>query len=106
MLSPTDLKTLTDWCRGRAMRWSPLRADPGAIVVLLEPSVATRPWQRMHLLASDHVFLLEDEAGEALARASDLPALLDVLDGGVADTPPRCWCPRCWCRCWRNRASL
>ncbi len=87
MLTPKDLQTLTFWCQHRAMRWLALRVDADATVLLLEPQSAARPWQRMRLLATDHGFLLEDEAAQALASASDLPALLDALDGGVADAP-------------------
>ena len=87
MLAPSDLQTLTGWCRNRAMCWTALRVDAVAAVLMLEPRAATRPWQRMRLVVADHVYLLEDEAGQALASASDLPALLDALDGGVADAP-------------------
>ena len=89
MLAPSDLQTLTGWCRKRAMCWTALRVDAEVVLLLLEPRAAIRPWQRMHLVVTDHVYLLEDEAGQALARASDLPALLDALDGGVADVPPQ-----------------
>ncbi len=88
MLAPTDLRTLTDWCRHRGKDWVALRVDADAAVLLLEPKVAARPWQRMRLIAGDRGYLLEDEGGQALASASDLPALLDALDGGVADAAP------------------
>ena len=42
----------------------------------------------MLLVWSGEELSLEDEAGETLASASDLPALLDAVDGGVADAPP------------------
>ena len=88
MLTPIDLKMLTLWCGSRAMRWLPLRAGADTAELLLEPLAASRPWQRMRLCASDSGFLLADEAGQTLATASDLPALLDALDGGVADAAP------------------
>ena len=88
MLAPTDLRNLTDWCRHRAMDWMALLVDADAAVLLLAPKAAARPWQRMRLIASDHGYRLEDEGGQALASASDLPALLDALDGGVADAAP------------------
>jgi len=88
MLIPIDLKMLTLWCRSRAMRWLPLRSGAETAVLLLEPLAASRPWQRMRLSASDSGFLLADEVGQTLATASDLPALLDALDGGVADAAP------------------
>lgn len=87
MLAPSDLQTLTGWCRDRAMCWTALRVTAEAAVLLLEPLVAARPWQRMRLIATDQGYLLENEAGQALASASDLPALLDALDGGIADAP-------------------
>jgi hypothetical protein len=88
MLAPTDIRTLTAWCHRRAMRWQPLRVDADGAALLLEPLAALRPWQRMRLLATDHGYRLEDEAGQPLASASALPALLDALDGGVADAAP------------------
>jgi len=88
MLAPNDLTILTAWCRQRAMRWLALRADAAAAALLLEPWAATKPWQRMRLIAADDGLRLEDEAGDILASASDLPALLDALDGGVADAMP------------------
>lgn len=88
MLAPADLRILTDWCRQRAMDWVALRVDADAAVLLLEPKAAVRPWQRMRLIAGDRGYLLEDEGCQPLASASDLPALLDALDGGVADAAP------------------
>jgi hypothetical protein len=88
MLTPIDLKTLTLWCHSRAMHWLPLRSGADTAELLLEPLAASRPWQRMRLCATDSGFLLADEAGQTLATASDLPALLDALDGGVADAAP------------------
>ena len=67
------------------MRWQPLRVDADGALLLLEPAVARHPWQRMVLTSDEAGFRLEDELGEALAAASDLPALLDALDGGVAE---------------------
>jgi len=94
MLDPSDLRLLSGWCRARAMGWSALRADSEAAVLLLEPRVALRPWQRLRLIAADAGYRLDDEAGQTLAVASDLPALLDAVDGGVADTAPLLSCLR------------
>ncbi len=85
MLAATDLQTLTAWCRQRTMSWQALRVDVAATTLVLEPARPARPWQRMCLRAGEWGYMLEDEAGQTLARASDLPALLDALDGGVAD---------------------
>ena len=41
----------------------------------------------MRLVLNEPELRLEDAAGEALAAASDLPALLDAVDGGVAEMP-------------------
>ena len=87
MLDAADLRLLTRWCRDHAMRWQPLCVDADGTMLLLEPAEARHPWQRMVLTADDTGLRLEDELGEALAAASDLPALLDALDGGVAEPP-------------------
>ena len=55
--------------------------------MMLEPRDAARPWQRMMLILENQEIRLENELGETLASASDLPALLDAVEGGVADTP-------------------
>ena len=55
--------------------------------MMLEPRDAARPWQRMMLILENHEIRLENELGETLASASDLPALLDAVEGGVADAP-------------------
>jgi hypothetical protein len=88
MLTPMDLKMLTLWCQHRTMRWLPLRTGADTAELLLEPLTPSRPWQRMRLCVRESGFLLADETGQTLATASDLPALLDALDGGVADAQP------------------
>ena len=55
--------------------------------MLLKPRDAGRPWQRMILVLAEGELRLENELGETLASASDLPALLDAVEGGVADAP-------------------
>jgi len=47
----------------------------------------------MLLVHDRHGFCLIDPLGELLASASDLPSLLDALDGGVAEAPR-------WCSDW------
>ncbi len=41
----------------------------------------------MVLVLAQGELRLENELGETLASASDLPALLDAVEGGVADAP-------------------
>ena len=55
--------------------------------MMLEPRDAARPWQRMMLVLDKRELRLENELGETLASASDLPALLDAVEGGVAESP-------------------
>lgn len=85
MLDTMELKTLASWCRSRGLRLLPLQVGAEETVILFEPSEATRPWQRMKLTLDDDGFRVCDELDDVLASASDLPALLDALDGGVAE---------------------
>ena len=85
MLDTAELKTLAAWCRGRGLRFVPLQVGAEQTVILFEPNEATRPWQRMKLILDDDGFRVCDELDDPLASASDLPALLDALDGGVAE---------------------
>jgi hypothetical protein len=85
MLDAAELRLLTRWCQDQEMRWQPLRVDADGAMLVLEPAVARHPWQRMVLTADEAGLRLEDELGDALAAASDLPALLDALDGGLAE---------------------
>ncbi len=41
----------------------------------------------MRLVLDARELRLENELGKTLATASSLPALLDAVDGGVAETP-------------------
>ena len=56
--------------------------------MMLEHHAGTRPWQRMVLCREHNALRLLDETGTLLAEASTLPALLDALDGGVAEPTP------------------
>ncbi|MCW3477612.1 hypothetical protein [Limobrevibacterium gyesilva] len=87
MLDPADLQILARWCRARRLGWR-RKSGPAAGHVLLEPLMAAAPWQGMLLVAGVDGYLLQDATGETLAFASDLPALLDAVDAGVAE-PPR-----------------
>jgi hypothetical protein len=85
MLDSSELRTLTAWCARRDLRWTPARPDGGVSTMLLEARAARVPWQRMLLVFDEPDMRLENELGETLASASDLPALLDAVDGGVAE---------------------
>ncbi len=84
MLRRVDLQILAEWCRRRRMCWSPGRSEDAAPALLLEPRGRgdARP---MLLVVRAGEWCLVDQDGDTLATASDLPALLDALDGGVAD---------------------
>jgi hypothetical protein len=70
------------------MRWTPARTDDGAPALLLERR--GRPaGESMMVVLNDDGFRLVDSNGDLLASASDLPALLDAVDGGVAEPPRR-----------------
>jgi hypothetical protein len=100
VLDLAEMRFLTAWCARRGLRWCPLRGEANRAEMLLEPLDARRPWQRLRLVLEDDGFALEDEPGEVLATASDLPALLDALDGGVDEPAPE---PRPH---WRRPAAV
>ena len=88
MLGRAELLLLASWCAARGMRWMPGRAAPGAESLRLEP--VPGPGARREALAialSGREFRLLGPFGEVLAVASGLPALLDAVDGGVAEPP-------------------
>ncbi len=89
MLDRTELRTLAQWCRGRGLRLLPLGTGAEGSVILFEWLEPTRPWQRMKLVLDDDGFRLCDEFGDLLASGSDLPAMLDALDGGIAEPAAR-----------------
>ena len=88
MLDTTELRTLAQWCRGRGLRFLPMGIGAEGSEILFERLEPTRPWQRMKLMQDDDGFRLSDERDELLASGSDLPAILDALDGGVAEPAP------------------
>ena len=92
MLDTTELRTLARWCQVRGLRFLPLGTDPALSVILVEWREPSRPWQRMKLVQDDAGFRLCDEADDLLASGSDLPAILDALDGGVAEPAARPAC--------------
>ena len=87
MLRRADLLLLTGWCRARDMSWLPGRVGSGEAAVLLERR-GHRAAAMLLVLDAGELRLL-DAAGQELAVASDLQALLDALDFGVADPSPR-----------------
>ncbi len=89
ILERSELLALSAWCSRRDMSWSVATAEDHRPAMLLTPRDAGRPWQSMLLVLAAGDMRLHDEVGEVLATASDLPALLDALDGGVAEQPLR-----------------
>ena len=83
----SDLRLLSAWCGRRDMTWSAAQTLPDTPAMVLIPRDARRPWQTMLLVLQGPEIRLENELGETLASASDLPALLDAVDGGVAEPP-------------------
>lgn len=75
MLDQSDRQALLRWCTARRVTWA--ESAPGA-VLLKGVGPATR------LCPRADGWTLENEAGEALAAASNLPALLDAMDAGLA----------------------
>ncbi len=73
------------WCQTHGMTWSATRREGADFTVILEPQSRPRSWQRMRLVMDQPDLRLEDERGVQVASASDLPSLLDAIDGGVAD---------------------
>jgi len=85
MLDGAELRAFSVWCAEHALRWLPATAECGIGAMVLEPAQRRRAWERMLLLLREDGFHLVTEDGEALAKASDLLALLDALDSGVAE---------------------
>ncbi|MBN8890191.1 MAG: hypothetical protein J0H91_07850 [Rhodospirillales bacterium] len=84
MLDSDELRLLSRWCRARRLHWQPGVADDGQPAVLLTGATPGMVWRGMLLLPTDDEWRLLDAPGDMLAAASDLPALLDALDAGVA----------------------
>jgi hypothetical protein len=84
MLHIRELIVLNAWCRRRALRWYPAQ-EAGQVGLVLEGTSGRLPWDRMILVLDDDGFRLRDEQSDTLATASDLPALFDAVDGGVAE---------------------
>jgi hypothetical protein len=76
MLDQSDRQALLRWCTARRITWA--ESAPGAVLLKAPTGPATR------LCPGAHGWTLETESGEALAAASNLPALLDAMDAGLA----------------------
>ncbi len=70
------------------MTWSATRRNGADLTVILESPVRSGPAIRLVLDRPE--LRLENSFGEPLACASDLPSLLDAVEGGVAAA--RWWC--------------
>ena len=86
MLDPSDRTVLLRWCRARHVTWSALSGPPEHPVITLLADVG--PWSALHLTHDAAGWLLATPEGETLAAASSLPALLDAMDAGIAETIP------------------
>ena len=86
MLNPDEAKTLARWCRMRRLSCLEDRGADGRVGWRLESSTAP-DWYHMRLIAEPDGFILLDRVGDTLASASDLQALLDAVDAGVAERP-------------------
>ena len=87
LLDGAELRALSTWCGRQDLSWSPGESEQGPPMMLLRPRDAGGPWQRMILILEKGELRLENELGETLASASDLPALFDAVEGGIADSP-------------------
>ncbi len=85
MLESADFKVLSRWCRQRRLQVLDVGQGNGVMAMRLEPNVGTMPFARMLLVAGSDGFRLMDGDGAPLAAASDLPAVLDAVDGGVSE---------------------
>lgn len=85
MLDAADLRTLSFWCLQHRMSWMPGCSDAGEGGLLLCVAARAGIGSALLLLTGQPELRLVGREGETVASASTLPALLDALDGGVAD---------------------
>jgi hypothetical protein len=85
MLDRGTLQVLHGWCHRHSLHWTALTGPDSVAAMLLEPESARRPWSRMMLQVNADGYRLCDDRGEILAEASDLPALFDALESGLAE---------------------
>lgn len=86
MLTRAELLRLAEWCRARGFVFLPGRTTGGAPSLLLERR--GRGADAMLLVVAAGERRLLDAAGQELASASEVPALLDAVDAGVGDVAP------------------
>jgi hypothetical protein len=88
MTTQAELRHLTRWCSAHRLSWQPARTEDGQLAILLR-GVAGRPaWHDMMLVEDEDGVALHDRTGALLADASEIPALLDVLDSGLVTRTP------------------
>jgi hypothetical protein len=89
MIDTHELHSLTRWCASRRLRWLPVRTDAGEAAIQISAQTGRLAWSDMLLVADaeDDVSLV-DAAGQIIATASDVPALLDALDAGLLGPTP------------------
>jgi hypothetical protein len=85
MFDRSELKVLAAWCRNHDLSWMPSGSEDAGATLVLQPHGSCGAWERMLLIPGEDGYTLVTEDGQTLASASDLPALLDALDGGVAE---------------------
>jgi hypothetical protein len=85
MLGAADLRLLSGWCRRHRMSWLPGCADDGEPGLLLLAHASGHWWEQLLLLTDAPELRLMDRGGAIMATASDLPALLDALEAGMAE---------------------
>jgi hypothetical protein len=85
MLGWVDRQFLQRWCRGRRMKWFAIASVDGQAAVLLVAEAGDRP--PIRVVADRGELRLETASGHLLAMSSNLAALLDVVDAGIADLP-------------------
>lgn len=87
MLSTHDLTRLNRWCTARKLRWAPANTKDGDPAILLQSFMPRLPWEDTLLVEAEDGLALIDTSGGKLAMASEIPALLDALDAGLARSP-------------------
>ena len=83
----SDLSLLSAWCGRHDMTWSAVQSPTDTPSMVLIPKDARHPWETILLILQCPEIRLENGLGETLASGSNLPALLDAVDGGVAEPP-------------------
>jgi hypothetical protein len=80
IMSGGRLAVFSSWCRARGMTWLP---GSGAAALVLRPQ-RRADGDALMIAQREGELRLLSRSGDVLAAASDLPALLDAIDAGVA----------------------